>query len=390
MMEIQMNEPEDGLLDGMFPITEYQAPIRPKRDFLPWHRPRKQFVRQEQWQFQIQALINAPDFESQTLRYLGLPGSDLLDIRHFHENLCRPNHLELLYLGFNIAASPCNPGQTELNISIDEVSKLPGIDTRSTIIPDNFCLIANQRSIAWSRARKLGPFDVINLDLCDGFANHMPGSLDDNYYNAVANLMALQSGRNQPWLLFLTTRTGRQDINQDILKKFISMYLSNLSECASFKAKSQEDFGIASESDLLEVIKTPDGHLSVFLVALCKWMIGLGVGQRPPVRVSVTSTLGYRVSQHADHNDLISIALRFEPTFLAVADPTGIARAEATELDECRLATDIVRRIKNRKCVDTHLHANSDVMEEMVAATSELLELARYDIEEYRVWVQNA
>jgi hypothetical protein len=29
-------------------------------------------------------------------------------------------------------------------------------------------------------------------------------------------------------------------------------------------------------------------------------------------------------------------------------------------------------------------------MEEMVAATSELLELARYDIEEYRVWVQNA
>ena len=387
-MITQINESEDGLLDGMFPITEYQAPIRPKREFLPWHRPRKQFVRQKQWQYQIQELISATEFESQTLRYLGLPGSDLLDIRHFHKNLCKPKQLDLLYLGFNIAASPCSPGQTELNISIDEVSKLPGIDSRSAILSDNFCLISNKNSIAWSRARNLGPFDVVNLDLCDGFANHTPGSLDVNHYNAIANLMTLQSGKNQPWLLFLTTRTGRQDINSELLQMFISKYLSNLSECASFRAKSQEDFGIASEYDLLEAVKTPDGHLSVFLVALCKWMIGFGVVQVPPVSVSVTSTLGYRVSPQADHNDLISIALRFEPTFLTVPDPMGISKSEATKLDECRLATDIVRRIRNRKCVDTHLRDNSDVMEEMVAATSELLESARYDIEEYRVWVQ--
>lgn len=381
------NEQEEGLMDDEFPITAYEAPSREKRPFLPWHRPRKHFVRHEQWQQQIEILANAGQLEHGTIRYLGLPGTDLLDIRHFHRTLCEPKELMLRFLGFNRAAHPQDVGQTELNISLDEVRKLPRIDPRSDVIADDFCLLADESSLAWDRARDLGPFDVINIDLCDGFATHQPGTLDKNHYNAVSKLMALQAGKKQPWLLFLTTRTGLQDINVDVMNALIEKYRRNLAECDSFQKKSSEDFGIANDNDLHQAVKTPEGHLSVFLVALCKWMIGIGMGQQPPFKVAVTSTLGYRVAPGATHNDLVSIAFRFDPTFAAAPDPMGIARVEDARPSECQLATATVRRVKNRKCVDTILRNDPTIMTSMVEATAELLALARYDTEEFQKWL---
>jgi hypothetical protein len=170
----------------------------------------------------------------------------------------------------------------------------------------------------------------------------------------------------------------------------IEKYRRNLVECVSFQTRSSADFGIANDSDLLQAVKTPDGHLSVFLVALCKWMIVIGVGQQPPFKVTVTSTLGYRVLPEATHNDLVSIAFRFDPTFAAAPDPMGMARVEDARPSECQLATATVRRVRNRKCVDTILRDDPAVMSSMVEATAELLALARYDIGEFRDWLQTS
>jgi hypothetical protein len=381
------NVGEESPDDDIFPITAYEAPSREKKLFLPWHKPRKHFVRHEQWQQQIEILVTGTQLEQQTIRYLGLPGTDLLDIRHFHRTLCEPKALMLRFLGFNTAAHPDDAGQIDLNISLDEVRKLPRIDPRSDVIADDFCFLADDSSLAWDRARDLGPFDVINLDLCDGFAKHQPGCLDNNHYNAVNKLMALQAGKKQPWLLFLTTRTGQQDINPEVLNTLIEKYGRNLAECAPFSEKSMTDFGIGNADHLQQAVQTPDGHLSVFLVGLCKWMIGIGVGQQPPFKVSVTSVLGYQVLPEATHNDLVSIAFRFDPTFSAAADPMGIARAQGARPSECQLATATVRRVKNRKCVDTILRDDPAVMKNMVEATEELLALARYDIGEFRTWL---
>jgi len=388
-MTTPSNEPEEErTVDDMFRITAYEAPSREKKPFLPWHRPRKHFVRHKQWQQQIEILANAGQLEHQTIRYLGLPGTDLLDIRHFHRTLCEPKNLMLRFLGFNTAAQPQDVGQTELNISLDEVSKLPRIDPLSEVIADDFCFLADESSMAWDRARDLGPFDVINLDLCDGFAKHQPGCLDNNHYNAVNKLMALQAAKKQPWLLFLTTRTGQQDINAEVLTMLIEKYRRNLAECVLFQVKSSTDFQIDNADGLLQAVQTPDGHLSVFLVGLCKWVIGIGVGQQPPFKVSVTSVLGYQVLPEATHNDLVSIAFRFDPTFAAAPDPMGIARVEDARPTECQLATAAVRRVKNRKCVDTILRDDPALMTSMVEATAELLALARYDIAEFRAWLQ--
>ena len=81
------NAPPDGPQDGpdieIFGTGTYRAPSPPKKEFLPWHRPRKQFVRDRQWCGEIGKLLEDSPREGGVLRYLGLPGADLLDLRCF-------------------------------------------------------------------------------------------------------------------------------------------------------------------------------------------------------------------------------------------------------------------------------------------------------------------
>ena len=59
---------------------------------------------------------------------------------------------------------PTSTAHTELNISLDEVRRLPRVDPMSDVIGDNFALVAKEDSLACRKTRELGPYDVINLD----------------------------------------------------------------------------------------------------------------------------------------------------------------------------------------------------------------------------------
>jgi hypothetical protein len=386
-MAHNQGEDEQELAGGIFPIGDYEAAPRTQKDFLPWHRPRKQFVRQWQWCELIRKVIESHTPESGYLKYLGLPGSDLLDIRYLHNAICEPLDIRLKFLGFNTAARASDSGQTDLNISLDEVRKLPHIDPSSDIIADNFCLLANEASVAWDRTREYGPYDIVNLDLCDGFAKHQPGTLDNNHYNSLNQLLTLQSGKKTPWLLFLTTRTDPCVVNEETLQKLVDKYVDNINTSPQFLEKSRSELCISNEEELVKAIKTPNGHLSIFLTGLSKWLIGLGLNRNPPFTVSVPSIHCYKVAETSPCNDLVSIAFRFDPTFIASSDPMGIATSNAALPIEGVLATRALQRVINRKCVDTILADCSDTMTKMIESTAELLDLARYDISAYREWL---
>src|SRR6202020_2773091 len=71
-------------------ITEYKRVVeRPPRKFQPWHRPRKQFVRKSQWIGCLKDIYDNRD-PSAGINYLGLPGTDLLDLRAFYDAICAP------------------------------------------------------------------------------------------------------------------------------------------------------------------------------------------------------------------------------------------------------------------------------------------------------------
>lgn len=378
----------EDLADDIVEVTTYEATLPRTRDFLPWHLPRKQFVRQHQWCEEIWRMLDDSPLTDGTLKYMGLPGVDLLDLRYFHDAVCVTRNISLRFLGFIDSAKPANDAHTELNISLDEVRRLSSVDPMSDAIGDNFALVAKEDSIACRKMRSLGPYDVINLDLCDGFGAQAPGALDQTYYNAVSSLLALQSRSKSPWLLLLTTRADRANVDTQVLQALLDKYMDNLANCMSFREASLEKFAIQTAEALNAAANTADGLLAVFLTGLCKWFLGLALAHQPPTSVELRSVIGYRVNQGAEHEDLISLALRFTPTFLPAADPIGLANQPRVTLDECTLSTRTLKRVAKRVDADKKLIETVGLRQEMIDATAALLGLARYDEDAYRIWVQ--
>lgn len=380
---------EEDFADNIIGEFVYEAPMPEKgRNFLPWHRPRKQYVRHYQWCEEIGRMIAETPPPDRILKYLGLPGVDLLDLRYFHKEVCEVHDIDLRFLGFNRGARPNSKQHAELNISLDEVRKLPRVDPLSNVLGDDLALVANDRSIACVTARDLGPYDVINLDLCDGFGAQAPGMVTNSNYDAVQSLFSLQARSKNPWLLLLTTRADRANVDPDVLERLIAKYVDNLKACEPFKAASQEKFAIGTEEESMAASATDGGLLDVFLTGLCKWFVGLALALQPPLDVEVRNVMGYRVTNGSTHEDLISIALKFTPTFAPVNDPLGLGAADARRPDECTLATRALKRVAKRIDADGRLADDVNLFQAMLDASAALLELARYDPVAYRAWAQ--
>ncbi len=386
-----MDEQSSDFVDDIFEegmAYEVPMPTR-KRNFLPWHRPRKQFVREKQWVGELQRLLDEhPLPAGKSLTYLGLPGNDLLDLRHIHGRICQVRQCNLHFLGFNSGARNSDDDQFEMNLSLAEVKSLDGVDERSAVILDEFALLSNMKSLAYARAKEVGPFDVINMDLCDGFGIHHAGTKNNTYYNSVASLLSLQARQDRPWLLFLTTRTDRDSVNEEVLKRLVGKYVSNLNDSVDFSAKSSELFGIHDEAALMEEIQSGVGHLRVFLTGLSKWLISMALAGRPQTTVRVKSVMGYQVATQSGGIDLVSVAFRFDPIHQPIADPLGLANPLHETISEPLLALSAIQKIANLKDVDALLSASVTLFEDATAGMADLVELARYDRAEFMAWVQ--
>ena len=372
---------KDDLTAGIFGDSEYVRPQTEPKEFKPWHKPRKQFVRREQLSALLLRLYERRK-PGDPLRYLGLPGTDLIDLRYLHEQLCRANDRPLRFLGFNTEAQPGNPAHVQLSVSLDEVRRLPNVDTQSDVIHDDFRRIGNPKSIAWSRTRQIGPFDVVNIDLCDGLASDPPQS-DESVYKALAQLMAFQVRNPNPWLLLVSTRIRHGMFDADAEKQLVDLFHKNVNTCEGFAEACEQlleldaksiDPATCSEADLLKLMT----------VAIGKWLSAL-VQVHAPSRVELASTHGYRVDPVAAQEDLISLALRVEPVI--TTSPDALSPTAPTPEDECMTAKAILRRSAHRLDVDTILEQQTDLHEELIGETERLLADARYEVEGYRAWL---
>jgi hypothetical protein len=322
------------------------------------------------------------------LRYLGLPGDDLLDLRYFHSKICVPKNLKLKYLGFNHGANQNSEHGTELNISLHEVNRLELIDPSSNIIGDDFCKIADLDSNAWEQSKKMGPYDIINIDLCDGFGKHPVDDFKETHYNTLSQLMTLQCHRATPWLLLITTRTGDDHINENVFNLLASLYKQKLSTCTDFQVLSNDVFKISDDDTFESMIAEKPIKSKVFLTAMCTWIANLGSGYNPPSKIELKSALGYKVDLASDHEDLVSIAIKIEPTFIPSQDKLGLAKSNKKTPDECSISAQVLNRMSKLGNVDDILDSDNDLMEEMIAMSASLLEQARYETSDYAAWAR--
>lgn len=372
---------EEDLAAGIFGDVDYAPGQAVPKEFQPWHRPRKQFVRREQWSALLRRLFDGRP-TTDPLRYLGLPGFDLLDLRYLYEEICRADERPMRFLGFNTEAQPGSAAHIELSLSLDEVRRLPNVDPMSNVIHDDFRRIAAEASIAWDRTLSLGPFDVVNIDLCDGLATDPPG-MEASIYAALARLVALQVRSDKPWLLLVTTRIGRGMFDPDAEQRLLEIFRANVGACDGF-VEACADLLEADPASIDTAGCSETDFLGLMVVALAKWVSALA--QAPgPNRVELASTHGYRVEPGAACEDLVSLALRFEPVIAAPTD--ALSPSPPVPVDECAIAKAIARRAAARRDVDAILTERVELHEALAMETEALLMLARYDVAGYRAWL---
>ena len=371
----------DDLVAGIFGDAEYVRPQTEPKEFKPWHTPRKQFVRREQLSALLLRLYEKRKPED-PLRYLGLPGTDLIDLRYLHEQLCRASDRPLCFLGFNTEAQPGNAAHVQLSVSLDEVRRLPNVDAQSNVIHDDFRRIGNPNSIAWSRTRQLGPFDVVNIDLCDGLGSDAPQN-DESVYKALDRLMALQARNSHPWLLLIATRIGQGMFDADAEEQIIDRFRENVANCDGFAEACDEL--LESDVETIDPSTCSEADLLILMVAaIGKWLSAL-VQAHGRSRVELASTQGYRVNPAADREDLVSLAIRVEP--IIAASPNALSPTVPVPEDECTTAKAILKRSASRRDVDTILEQQPELREELIDETRRLLADARYPIDDYLAWL---
>ena len=377
------SEDNDELVAGIFGGLDYDPTELERREFKPWHRPRKQFVRREQWVEQVKRLYADRPAE-EPLRYLGLPGTDLIDLRYLYEQICQPDGRPLIFLGFNSEAQPRSPARRELDISLYEVRRLPNVEQQSDVIQDDFRRISDEASIAWKRARTLGPFDVVNVDLCNGLASDSP-TIHESIYDALSQVTALQGHSLTPWLLLITTRIGPNMFDPDAEAAILQCFHDNVGTCDGFAQACQQHLGIDATTIDSSACSEAD-YLNLMIVALGKWLARLVQASRTS-QVVLSSTLGYRVANDARCEDLVSIALRCDPIVARPED--ALSPSPAPPFDECETAKRIVRRTASRKDVDSLLESDPDAREALVVEMEGLLATAHYGTSQYRPWLDS-
>lgn len=355
------------------------------RQFKPWHRPRKQFVRRKQWVSSFADLLNElcrHDNDRKDASYIGLPGSDLLDVRLFAEE-CAARGLKLRYLGFDRTATGDSLEGAYLNLSRDELSKSGNVHRESQVMPDEFSELGDVRSLAYTTANRMS-FDVVNLDLC-GSATNEPAGQENTIYPALKNVLRVQAKREEPWLLLLTATFGKDtqsNHGQSNAESLVRALKQRLAECASAETAAQEIFEADEGSGLSELDACDHDRYSRLLVlAFVSWLCGVGRGIRSS-RFRVVSVMSYRLNKYLPAPNMFSLAVRVTPQEPPVRDVAGLLQ-EQEPVDECEELTQHTRRMGRVVDADEALRANEVLFDAMRTEMADILADLRFDRQAY-------
>ncbi len=388
-------KPAPVLHDGIFQSAAPEHALPRQRKILkktwkPWHKPRKQWIRLRQWNDQIGQLIDELNLSDRPLRYLSLPGEDLLDIRVIQE-LCKVKGVQLKYLGFdNGTYSP--DAETERNISKSEVFQSSVIYPGSDVKKDDFARVSDENSQAYKVAKNQGPYDIINLDLCGSFSRRQGRP----YYNALCNLINIQiRERSQPWLLFLTTRADFGQVNNDDLPNYWLNLRYNMQQSDTFTDRLDRLLGNRLDQisgnlqkELSRLERAKFGRL--FALCIVKWLLRLMSSGSPIWITEMLDSYWYRVSS-AKVPNMLSLSFQFRQVTDTRQDPTGLADApdpSNEEFDESALAIAALTKTESLGEIDKLLRDDRTLYNEMIKESEKLLGSARYPIKDYPGWAK--
>lgn len=363
-----------------------QVSIQEKPKYAPWHKPRKQWVREKQWWGSISGTFlegDAQSPEKKTLRYFGLPGEELLDIRHLRNRLCDHNG-NISIFGLNNNPESWGRAQEQLSRILDN----PNICKTSCVERYGFNDLHSTRATLFKKVRDSGPFDVINLDFCDSVISPC---IENTRLQALKNIVDYQlQFHSSPWLLFITTRSSRLASSADafgILCKLIEKNLSNpefAEEYISYFSDSINDEN--GKITLLDPSSLNDDyHSKLLVVGLLKWIFQFSASKNCSAKL--TSIVSYDIEGEESSSDMISLCIRFKKELFPAVDHSGLTphnpNSNSNEYSEPLLAARAIRKIALMKSLDEILASDINLYKEMTKQKMDLLEEAGKNVSDY-------
>jgi len=415
-----MSQEESDLAENIVQDTLPQHTQPARDDFEPWHKVRKQFIRERQWNMLIRRMVQhlgqqlareAVDWSlddegtssqepqipeaiqhDKHLKCLVIPADDLLDLRSLWKEI-RDENCFIRYLGFNEGRGSDQEG-TRLYVSNNEVTSLSHVLPDSQVLRDRFQSIANQNSPAYHYLKKYGPFHVVNLDICDSLFPTTTGDRT-SYYRAVHRLAEFQM-RHQttPWLLFVTTQVEPGMVRTSELQQMCQPTRRNCEAHPDFvrrldsivPATAFQTEGVAVDLSTLD-----EGQLmSLFGVAFGKWLMDLAGSASPDWFIDVHPCYRYGIRRNP-RVDMLSLAFLFRPKIYPPIDTTGLSTLNIVAPrfpGELECAIKLVSAVENIADVDALLSSDEELRLSMETASAELLESAGYDRQKYLNWAE--
>lgn len=394
-----MVDSNDEFGDAFGEFPEHQITQQPRKDkFAPWHHPRKQYVRIDQWCTEVRTLLKhlKSRGDAGPFRYLSLPGNELLDVRALH-GTCEREGVLLRYLGFNSVGRGTSD-ETELAISRNEIRNLRSIDhDLSTVVPQRLEDIMNDRAPSFREMTTRGPYHAVNIDLCGSIASHSLDEKEFTLFDVLKKLITFQVNEASfPWLLFLTTRVGPGLVDQRNMELLLDAISGNIKQSELFRGQLGQLFGYQGQAleDAVRELTSRDGKtfVELFCIGFGKWLLKLLYSAPTPRHLTLLPSLYYRVD--ADHPDMLSLAFRVDTQKFELKDETKLTRealglgvaAVTPHVSEVDLALKLLQNIEGVKDLDRIVCENPKVCDRVLRQSKDLLASARYSVEEYTKW----
>lgn len=388
----------DFLADVAPKVTVHTSP-QLKTDFAPWHKPRKQWIRDRQWGVLTRAVIKQLGLRDsgRPLSYLSLPGVDLLDVRSL-EDVLNENNVKLSFLGLNFIEKGDSEVHAEQALSLNEVRSLDFVDKNSSVINERFEDLCNVDSIANQRVlAKHKTFDIINIDLCASFARHKPGTWN-SLYTAIHKLVAHQAFyRSEDWVFLITSRSDKNKVDATAFATLIGSIVDSFGdEIAS--SYLEEKFGINfrefKDASYSQARLTSLEHRNCFTSAFGIWKLRLLIGGSPSSKADMHPPYGYHVESEDAVTDMVSMSFWCSRVPQAHVDLSGLSgfKPEDQATRQQAIFKNSADKIVNSSigCIDLdrHLLDNPQEFEQAVSRSKILLKKARYSIDKYEEWVE--
>lgn len=379
-------------------VTVHTSPML-KTEFAPWHKPRKQWIRDNQWNYLSSAIAKALKLKekSRSLNYLSLPGVDLLDIRALEET-CNSLGVKLKFLGLNYIEEDQQEQQAEQALSLNEVRSLDYVDQESTLLTERFEDLCDPKSIVSQQVlEECKTYDVINIDLCASFAKHKPGTWG-SLYTALHKLLVHQVFyRTEPWVFLITTRTDKRKVDPDAFVRLINSVLESV-DPAIISEYLEGKMGISPKyieaRQITQEALTTVQHMNCFTASFGIWKLRLLIDGDYKTKSHMHPPFSYHVESTDSVPDMTSMSFwctrlppaSTDPAGLSASNGGSVGRADHKEIFQSYSKKALESSI-NGVDLDVLLTEKPGDYAQALERSKSLLRKARYSLDKYDDWV---